>query len=44
MVEADKGYLGEPTKIRVPVDYATVEDKKNEGKGTVVSWNSQQKI
>ena len=28
MVEADRGYRGEPTKVRIPVDYATEEEKR----------------
>ena len=29
MVEADRGYSGEPTKVRVPVDYQTLEEKES---------------
>ena len=28
MVEADRGYRGEPTKVRIPVDYATEAEKR----------------
>ena len=28
MVEADKGYRGEPTKVRTPNDYVSLTDKK----------------
>ena len=28
MVEADRGYRGEPTKVRIPVDYVTDGQKK----------------
>ena len=29
MVEADRGYRGEPTKIRTPIDYQSEEDRTN---------------
>ena len=32
MVEADKGYRGEPTKIRTPVDYRNEYDKVNKSR------------
>lgn len=32
MVEADRGYRGEPTKIRLPVDYVTESQKKKKSK------------
>jgi hypothetical protein len=32
MVEADRGYRGEPTKIRTPVDYQTRREKKRKSR------------
>ena len=32
MVEADRGYRGEPTKIRIPIDYVTEEQKRMKSK------------
>jgi hypothetical protein len=32
MVEADRGYRGEPTKIRVPVDYMDREQRKQKNR------------
>ena len=46
MVEADRGYRGEPTKIRTPVDYRSEEDKINKSRArarheTVNNWFKQ---